>query len=286
MKKIIALLLATSLTLSFAYTPTQKDLKLASSLPALAQMVKTKQPDKFIQVATILAKVTKFPNTRNGWIMSELKKYFILDLAPVVKNVVVVVDGDTVKINWESIRMIWIDAPESNTSRYGYTECYGAEASQHLKDLLKDAKEVTLEKDSTQWDTDKYGRTLWYVFADGVDINKKMIEDGYAFEYTYSTKYKYQVEYKTESILADVQDKWMWASSTCNGDRKKGTKDEVKPTTTSETTPVVTTTPPVVTTPPSSNNSSGKTYYTGPKGGCYYYNSNGNKSYVDRSLCN
>lgn len=30
----------------------------------------------------------------------------------------------------------------------------------------------------------------------------------------------------------------------------------------------------------------GKTLYTGPQGGCYYYNSNGNKTYVDRSECN
>ena len=30
----------------------------------------------------------------------------------------------------------------------------------------------------------------------------------------------------------------------------------------------------------------GKQLYKGPKGGCYYINSNGNKSYVDRSKCN
>ena len=30
----------------------------------------------------------------------------------------------------------------------------------------------------------------------------------------------------------------------------------------------------------------GHQLYTGPKGGCYYYNSNGNKTYVDRSYCN
>ncbi len=28
-----------------------------------------------------------------------------------------------------------------------------------------------------------------------------------------------------------------------------------------------------------------KTYYTWPRGGCYYINSNWNKTYVDRSLC-
>lgn len=29
-----------------------------------------------------------------------------------------------------------------------------------------------------------------------------------------------------------------------------------------------------------------RTYYSGPRGGCYYINSNGNKTYVSRSLCN
>lgn len=29
----------------------------------------------------------------------------------------------------------------------------------------------------------------------------------------------------------------------------------------------------------------GKELWTGPRGGCYYYNSNGNKTYVDRSEC-
>ncbi len=29
----------------------------------------------------------------------------------------------------------------------------------------------------------------------------------------------------------------------------------------------------------------GNTLYTGPRGGCYYYNSNNNRTYVDRSEC-
>ncbi len=29
----------------------------------------------------------------------------------------------------------------------------------------------------------------------------------------------------------------------------------------------------------------GHTLYRGPDGGCYYYNSNGNKTYVDRTEC-
>ncbi len=31
---------------------------------------------------------------------------------------------------------------------------------------------------------------------------------------------------------------------------------------------------------------SGRTYHRGSRGGCYYYNSKGNKQYVPRSLCN
>ena len=34
------------------------------------------------------------------------------------------------------------------------------------------------------------------------------------------------------------------------------------------------------------NYSRTKSYYRGPRGGCYYINSKGNKSYVARSLCN
>lgn len=36
----------------------------------------------------------------------------------------------------------------------------------------------------------------------------------------------------------------------------------------------------------SSRSSSSRVYLTGPRGGCYYVNSNGNKTYVNRSLCN
>lgn len=34
------------------------------------------------------------------------------------------------------------------------------------------------------------------------------------------------------------------------------------------------------------NTSNVRTYIRGPRGGCYYINRNGGKTYVDRSLCN
>lgn len=36
----------------------------------------------------------------------------------------------------------------------------------------------------------------------------------------------------------------------------------------------------------SNTNSKSRNYIRGPRGGCYYINGNGGKTYVDRSLCN
>ncbi len=44
--------------------------------------------------------------------------------------------------------------------------------------------------------------------------------------------------------------------------------------------------PIIVSTPPASAPSTGsRTYFRGSRGGCYYINSKGNKTYVDRGLC-
>ena len=43
--------------------------------------------------------------------------------------------------------------------------------------------------------------------------------------------------------------------------------------------------PPPSTAPVPVRSTSSRTYIRGARGGCYYINSNGNKTYVDRSLC-
>lgn len=130
-----------------------------------------------------------------------------------------VVDGDTIAVDidgkTETLRLIGINTPETVDPRKP-VECFGKEASDKAKAVLT-GKSVRLESDSTQDERDKYGRLLCYVFlADGTSFNKMMISEGYAYEYTYNTPYKYQTEYKQAEKEAKEAQKGLWAAGLCD----------------------------------------------------------------------
>ncbi len=132
-----------------------------------------------------------------------------------------VVDGDTIKVSMNgtvtTLRLIGMDTPETVDPRKP-VQCFGKEASNKAKELLS-GKKVRLETDASQGTLDKYGRTLAYVYRDdGLFYNKLMIEQGYAHEYTYSTSYKYQSEFKAAQKSAQTNLLGLWSPSTCNGD--------------------------------------------------------------------
>ena len=136
-----------------------------------------------------------------------------------------VIDWDTLKVknnNEEiNIRMIGLDAPEKSTTRYWYTECFWNKATNHLNEILSWITTIQVEQDPTQWETDKYWRLLWYVFFSWNNINQKMIEDGYWFEYTYNLPYKYQKEFKKAEKNARLNKLWLWDKNTCNWERRE-----------------------------------------------------------------
>jgi len=128
-------------------------------------------------------------------------------------KVIKVVDGDTVdlEINGETkrLRLIGINTPETVDPRKPI-ECFGKEASNKTKELLEN-KSVYIESDSSQQNIDKYGRLLRYIYLEnGASFNKKMIEDGYAYEYTYDIPYKYQKEYKEAQNRAEIGNLGLW----------------------------------------------------------------------------
>ena len=131
-----------------------------------------------------------------------------------------VIDWDTitVKLDWKStsVRLIWVDTPENTAKRYGYPECYWAESKEYLTKLL-DWKDIYLEYDESQWMYDSYDRILAYVFLGSENINKKIINDWYGWEYTYDKPYKYQSDFKEAQKLAEKNNLWLW--NTCNWER-------------------------------------------------------------------
>lgn len=135
---------------------------------------------------------------------------------PVVK----VIDGDTVRVlidgHEETLRLIGINTPETVDPRRP-VQCFGKEASEKAKEILS-GSHILLEGDPTQGERDKYGRLLRYVLLpDGTNFNRKMIEEGYAYEYTYDVPYRYQTEFKEAERNAREGRRGLWSKETCNG---------------------------------------------------------------------
>jgi micrococcal nuclease len=135
-------------------------------------------------------------------------------------NVTKVTDGDTLHINMdgrdEVVRLIGINTPETVDPRRP-VQCFGKEASIRMKELAG-GKIVRLEYDETQSIRDAYDRLLAYVYLeDNQMLNRKMIAEGYAYEYTYLKPYKYQKEFRQLQTLARTSERGLWAPTTCNG---------------------------------------------------------------------
>lgn len=116
-----------------------------------------------------------------------------------------VIDGDAFETETgEKVRLIGINAPE-------ISDIFGQEAKQYLSDLIEN-KIVDLQTDNTSNEQDHYQRLLRYVIIDGVDINKKMVSDGFAFAYL---KYKFSKsgDYAQAQIKARETNKGIWSNS-------------------------------------------------------------------------
>jgi len=123
-----------------------------------------------------------------------------------------VVDGDTLEVDLdgvtEKVRLLGIDTPEFSSK-----DCYAQEATDYIEGLDL-VQEVTLTIDVLNDDRDRYDRLLRYVELDGLDINKKMIRDGYALYYdTYDVLRG--AEYAEAELLAQSEVLGLWGD--CQG---------------------------------------------------------------------
>lgn len=99
-----------------------------------------------------------------------------------------VIDGDTLAINGVHVRLEGIDAPETaqrcRRKWVGTWSC-GTEAARHLSSLVAERR-VTCER----LGNDKYGRTLGLCTVDGRDLNREMVQSGFAWAFVkYSNRF-------------------------------------------------------------------------------------------------
>lgn len=116
-----------------------------------------------------------------------------------------IIDGDTFEIeSGDKVRLIGINAPE-------ISDIFGQEAKNYLSDLIE-GKTVELQSDEISNDRDRYQRLLRYVILDGVDINKKMVLDGFAFAYL-KFHFSKSTDYAQAQIQAKESNTGMWENS-------------------------------------------------------------------------
>lgn len=91
-----------------------------------------------------------------------------------------VVDGDTIWIQGEKIRIADIDAPETHDYRCSEEKALGDRATQRLIELVNSGS-ITME--AINRDEDRYGRKLRVVLVDGASVGEVLVSEGLARPY-------------------------------------------------------------------------------------------------------
>lgn len=128
-----------------------------------------------------------------------------------------VIDEETtvIAINGQptTVRFIGVNTPET-VKPNSPVECFGKQASIFTSTHLN-GQNVRLETDPSQGTYDKYNRYLAYIWLGSELFNKTLIEQGYGYEYTYNTPYKYQREFKAAQRDAQAHHRGLWNPTTC-----------------------------------------------------------------------
>lgn len=121
-------------------------------------------------------------------------------------------DGDTARFKIDgvdtSVRFLAIDTPETRHPSKG-VEPFGPEASEYTCNAIKKAKSITLEYEPDNL-TDKYDRTLAWVFVDGQLLQELLVGEGLAkVDYIYGN-YSYTGDLLVAQSFAEYEKRGVW----------------------------------------------------------------------------
>ena len=127
-------------------------------------------------------------------------------IASEIYGISVIVDGDTIKISNNKIRLHGIDAPEKKQKCTKDAKDYncGVVATQML---IKKISGNTV-KCLTQKNKDRYNRFIGVCFVKQEDINKWMVRNGYAVAYK-----RYSEDYTLDENFAKTNKLGLWSGS-------------------------------------------------------------------------
>ncbi len=130
---------------------------------------------------------------------------------PSTAQVDFVVDGDTLTlVGGTKIRLLLVDTPETTQ---GKNDCYGQEAKAFTVSQVA-GKTIELVYDEASC-TDRFGRTLAYVKADGVELNAELAKRGLAcFLFVKPGGEARQEEFATYEAEAKTNRTGMWGTCT------------------------------------------------------------------------
>tara|TARA_B100000003_G_C10750864_1_gene298930 strand:+ start:90 stop:551 length:462 start_codon:yes stop_codon:yes gene_type:complete len=127
----------------------------------------------------------------------------ILIFSSANSDLLIVTDGDTIRIGDERIRFSGIDAPEiKQTCIYQEIEFKCGEFSKNLLIEKISNQQVSCIREST----DQYGRTLAECFVGKESLSSYLVREGYAFAYR-----KYSDKFIPDEEYAQSKGNGMWS---------------------------------------------------------------------------
>jgi endonuclease YncB( thermonuclease family) len=125
-------------------------------------------------------------------------------LAQQISGPAEVVDGDSLTVAGRPIRLFGIDAPEGNQTceRGGAQWHCGEESANQLRSLIE-GHDVHCQGQGV----DQYGRVLAVCSSNGFDLNRTMVEAGWATAFQ-----RYSEDYVTAEVRAKAAKLGLWSS--------------------------------------------------------------------------